>query len=42
MMTENIDPRGSPAYIRDLSKSIYDFFEQQSAATAAVQPVPGG
>jgi beta-lactamase class A len=30
IMTENVDPNGSPAYIRELSKAIYTFFEQQS------------
>jgi beta-lactamase class A len=33
IMTENVDPRGSPSYIRDLSKTIYDFFDQGSPAT---------
>ena len=42
MMTENIDPRGSPSYIRDLSKAIYDFFEQQSASTATAAVRPAG
>lgn len=42
MMTQDIDPRGSPAYIRDLSKSIYDFFEQQTASTAAAAAQPPG
>jgi beta-lactamase class A len=31
IMTENVDPMGSPGYIRELSKAIYTFFEQQSA-----------
>ncbi|MCC7366981.1 MAG: serine hydrolase [Chloroflexi bacterium] len=39
VMTESVDPRGSPSYIRDLSKSVYDFFEQQTMATAAA-PAP--
>lgn len=30
IMTEHVDPTLSPAYIRDLSKSIYAFFEQSS------------
>jgi len=34
VMTENVDPRGSPSYIRDLSRTIYDFFEQSAVATA--------
>lgn len=40
IMTENVDPRGSPGYIRDLSKTIYDFFERGSGApaTAPVSP----
>ena len=39
IMTENVDPRGSPGYIRDLSKSIYDFFELQ--ALDATMPILG-
>jgi beta-lactamase class A len=31
IMTENVDPSSSPAHIRDLSKSIYTFFEQTSS-----------
>jgi beta-lactamase class A len=27
VMTENVDPLGSPSYIRDLSKTIYTFFD---------------
>lgn len=42
VMTENVDPRGSPSYIRDLSKSIYDFFERQSTTASATQPATGG
>jgi beta-lactamase class A len=38
VMTENVDPRGSPGYIRDLSKSIYDFFEGQTAVSTMPQP----
>ena len=41
IMTENVDPSSSPAYIRDISKSIYGYFEQQAGgppATAA-QPI---
>ena len=34
IMTENVDPMGSPAYIRELSKAIYSFFEHQSAGAA--------
>jgi len=30
VMTENVDPRGSPTYIRDVSKSVYDYFDQQA------------
>ena len=30
IMTENVDPALSPAYIRDLSKAIYGFFDQAS------------
>jgi beta-lactamase class A len=33
VMTQDVDPRGSPSYIRDLSKTIYDFFEAQSLAS---------
>jgi hypothetical protein len=45
VMTQDVDPRGSPSYIRDLSKTIYDFFEQQSLdATSPVlgPPLPTG
>jgi len=28
IMTENVDPNSSPAYIRDLSKAIYNYFDQ--------------
>lgn len=28
VMTENVDPRSSPAYIRDLSRAVFDYFEQ--------------
>jgi beta-lactamase class A len=45
IMTENVDPLGSPGYIRDLSKTIYTFFEQgggneqpQPVQAAAPQP----
>lgn len=42
IMTENVDPNGSPAYIRELSKAIYTFFEQQTGNAAAGQsPVAG-
>ena len=34
IMTENVDPALSPAYIRDLSKSIYTYFEQRRHAEA--------
>ena len=30
IMTENVDPDRSPAYIRDLSKAIYAYFDQAS------------
>jgi hypothetical protein len=30
IMTENVDPALSPSYIRDLSKSIYSYFDQAS------------
>jgi beta-lactamase class A len=30
VMTENVDPRGSPGYIRDLSKVVYEYFDQGS------------
>jgi beta-lactamase class A len=48
IMTENVDPLGSPSYIRELSKAIYTFFEQgggndpqpqTTTASAAPQPV---
>jgi beta-lactamase class A len=42
VMTENVDPRGSPGYIRDLSKSIYDFFETKGATTVSSQPARAG
>jgi beta-lactamase class A len=29
VMTENVDPLGSPSYIRELSKAIYTFFDQR-------------
>jgi beta-lactamase class A len=28
ILTENVDPNSSPAYIRDLSKAIYNYFDQ--------------
>ncbi|MGE3272749.1 MAG: serine hydrolase [Chloroflexota bacterium] len=34
VMTENVDPRGSPGYIRDLSKTVYDYFESQAPHVA--------
>jgi beta-lactamase class A len=37
VMTENVDPRGSPTYIRDLSKAVYDYFEGQGGAVPAGQ-----
>ena len=43
VMTENVDPRGSPAYIRDLSKAVYDYFDQEIPApppTSAPVVVP--
>jgi len=44
IMTENVDPLGSPSYIRDLSKAVYTFFEQgggdQSGTASAPQPAP--
>jgi beta-lactamase class A len=44
IMTENVDPLGSPSYIRDLSKMIYTFFaqeaEQRQAAPAPPAPAP--
>lgn len=44
VMTENVDPRGSPGYIRDLSKSIFDYFERQvpPPAPAAAPPATTG
>jgi beta-lactamase class A len=44
IMTENVDPLGSPSYIRELSKTIYTFFDQgtgtdqQPGPTTAQQP----
>jgi len=32
VMTENVDPRSSPDYIRGLSKAVYDFFDQSAPA----------
>ena len=34
IMTENVDPSSSPTFIRELSKSIYTFFEQSAAQPA--------
>jgi beta-lactamase class A len=45
VMTQDVDPRGSPSYIRDLSKTIYDFFEQASLDTTSPvlgPPLPTG
>jgi len=41
VMTQDVDPRGSPSYIRDLSKTIYDFFEQQSLTATMPARGPG-
>lgn len=38
VMTENVDPNASGSYIRDVSKAIYDFFDQ--SLPAPVQPTP--
>ena len=35
VMTENVDPRGSPGYIRDLSKAVYDYFDRSMTAGGA-------
>ncbi|MCC6177757.1 MAG: serine hydrolase [Chloroflexi bacterium] len=32
IMTEDVNPQGSPAYIRDLSRTIFDYFEAQQAS----------
>jgi beta-lactamase class A len=42
VMTESVDPDDSPGYIRDLSKTIFTFFEQQAAeqSQSQLQPQP--
>jgi len=41
-MTENVDPLGSPSYIRDLSKTVYTFFEQGGGDQPGTASVTGG
>jgi beta-lactamase class A len=40
VMTENVDPHDSPAYIRDLSKAVYGYFDQATPAPTATPAPP--
>jgi beta-lactamase class A len=40
VMTENTNPDASPAYIRNLSKAVYDFFNQGAPAPPPSVPAP--